>query len=275
MYFYPLIIEIDISLSGKPMKKLHLKDIKKILDQKVLEYNTTPFIARDPISVPHQFSKKQDIEIAAFFAATFAWGNRSTIINKANELMTLMDKSPHQFMLQHQESDLKRMVHFVHRTFNAHDLFYFIHFLSVHYRQSDSLESAFLPFGADTMKERLIHFQKYFFSMEHLHRTEKHVSTPAKNSACKRLNMFLRWMVRKDKAAVDFGIWSRISMQELICPLDVHVCEVAHRLGLLKGTKANWQEAENLTKILKELDVEDPVKYDFALFALGAEERFR
>lgn len=254
---------------------MDLAKIKNLLDSKVAEYNNKRFVAKDPICVPHRFTQKQDIEISAFFAATFAWGNRSTIINKTNELIALMDNSPYAFIQNHREADLKRFLPFVHRTFNAHDALYFIRFLAFHYEKSDSLETAFAINKADNMKEKLINFRDYFFSLEHLQRTEKHISTPAKNSACKRLNMFLRWMVRNDSNGVDFGIWKNIKMNELVCPLDVHVCNVAYRLGLLENTKSNWKNAEVLTNVFKEFDSHDPARYDFALFALGAEERFR
>lgn len=249
--------------------------IKYLLDRKVLEYNNERFIARDPVSIPHRFTVKQDIEIAAFFAATFAWGNRTTIINKSTELLQLMDNSPYDFILNHREQDLKKFLHFKHRTFNGHDALYFIYFLSHHYSSHDSLETAFTCNGSNCMKDHLLSFQRYFFSLEHLPRTEKHVSTPAKNSACKRINMFLRWMVRKDPHGVDFGLWSQIRMSDLICPLDVHVGNVAYRLGLISNNKANWITATLLTEILSSFDEADPVKYDFALFALGVEEKFR
>ena len=255
--------------------KHSITDIKKLLDKKVEEYNQILFIKNDPISIPHQYTLKQDIEISAFFAAMFAWGNRTTIINKTKELMQYMDNAPYQFILQHSEQDLKKMNSFVHRTFNSNDLFYFIHFFKKHYQEFDSLENAFIGENIFSMKERLIHFHQYFFFEEHLIRTKKHVSTPLKNSACKRLNMFLRWMVRKDKMGVDFGIWHHIKMNELICPLDVHVCNVSFRLGLLQNKKSNWLNAEKLTDTLKTFDPNDPIKYDFALFALGAEERFK
>lgn len=258
-----------------PSDKMNRIALKNLLDRKVVEYNNERFIMRDPVSIPHRFTVKQDIEIAAFFAATFAWGNRTTIINKSAELLQLMDNSPHDFIINHREQDLKKFLHFKHRTFNGHDALYFIRFLSLHYSRNNSLETAFTLGGSRGIKENLILFQQYFFSNEHLQRTEKHVSTPAKNSACKRINMFLRWMVRKDANGVDFGLWQQISPAELICPLDVHVCNVAFRLGLLETNKANWKTASALTGILSLFDEEDPVKYDFALFALGVEEKFR
>lgn len=257
------------------MNQKNAHALKLFLDAKVIEYNTKKFIVSDPISVPYRFSKKQDIEIAALFAAVFAWGNRTTIINKSNELLALMDESPHEFILHHQYTDLKRFLQFKHRTFNATDLYYFISFLQFHYSQHKSLEDAFCLNNALTIRDRLIHFRNYFFSLEHAERTQKHISTPAKNSACKRINMFLRWMVRKDKNGVDFGIWKSLNPNQLICPMDVHVSNVAFRLGLISENKANWRTAELLTQKLREFDAEDPVKYDFALFGLGAEERMR
>ncbi len=252
--------------------------LKKFLDQKVGEYNSVQFIEKDPICIPHSFAKPQDIEISAFFAATLAWGNRTSIINSCKRILAAMDHAPHDFLLNHEEVDLKRFLHIKHRTFNATDLLYFIQFLSHYYQQHASLESAFCPSGMKgkiDMKERLIYFNQTFFSMDHPARTQKHVSSPLKKSACKRLNMFLRWMVRKDAKGVDFGIWKAIKPSELICPLDVHVGRVAHRLGLIQENKGNWQTAEALTDALRQFDANDPVKYDYALFGLGVEERVR
>jgi len=189
-----------------------------------------------------------------------------------------MDRAPHDFLLNHEEVDLKRFLDIKHRTFNATDLLYFIQFLSHYYEQHESLERAFCPSGLKgkiDMKERLIYFSQTFFALEHPARTQKHVSTPYKKSACKRLNMFLRWMVRQDEQGVDFGIWTSIKPSELICPLDVHVGRVAHRLGLIQENKADWQTAKALTEALKQFDANDPVKYDYALFGLGVEERIR
>ena len=251
--------------------------LKGLLDRKAAEYNDERFIASDPVSVPHRFSKKQDIEIAAFIAATLAWGNRRSIIQSATAIMQAMDSAPHDFLLHHREEDLKRFLSIVHLTFQATDLLYFIHRLSLHYRGEDSLESAFAVPGhpAASVRERLEHFHRWFFAPEHPERTRKHVSTPARGSACKRLNMFLRWMARRDGNGVDFGLWPGISPAALICPLDVHVGRVAWRLGLLEQNKADWKTAEALTERLRSFDADDPVKYDFALFGLGAEERVR
>ncbi len=251
--------------------------LKKILDEKVRLYNQPSFIKGDPIQVPRRFSKKQDIEIAGLFAAVLAWGNRTSIINSSNKIMQWMDESPHDFIQNHKDTDLKRMLGFAHRTFNTTDLLYFIEFLQYHYSNHDSLEDAFVPAKAykeDTVEQALIHFHNYFFSIEHPERTRKHISTPARKSACKRINMYLRWMVRKDKAGVDFGIWRKISPRQLVCPLDVHVGRVAFRLGLIENDKSNWQNAVSLTKSLREFSPEDPAIYDYALFGLGAEEHF-
>jgi uncharacterized protein (TIGR02757 family) len=253
------------------------KQIKRLLDAKVKEYNTPTFIAKDPISVPYQFSKKQDIEIAAFFAAILAWGNRTSIINSANKIMQWMDFAPHAFILAHQDVDLKPMLHFAHRTFNATDLLHCIAFFKMHYTANASLESAFLIYqdSAISIEKSLINFKEYFFSLpDSPERTGKHIPSPQKKSACKRLNMFLRWMVRKDNCGVDFGLWNRISPSQLICPLDVHVGNVAHRLGLIPDAKSNWRNAELLTKALQQFDAKDPVKYDYALFSLGVMEKF-
>ena len=257
------------------MASIH--DLAAFLNEKVAMYNQPAFIERDPVCIPHLFTRKQDIEIAGVFAATLAWGNRTSIINNCRRLMEWMDNAPYDFVLTHQETDMKRFLGFAHRTFNATDLLYFVAFLQYHYLNSPSLEEAFtggVPYKEPTVKQALIHFNNHFFSMEHPARTRKHVATPERNSACKRLNMFLRWMVRKDSCGVDFGIWKQISPSQLVVPLDVHVARVAHRLGLLPANKADWKNAELLTLLLKELNENDPAIYDYALFGLGAEERF-
>lgn len=254
-----------------------IKALKNLLDEKVRLYNQPSFIKGDPIVVPHQFSKRQDIEIAGLFAAVLAWGNRTSIINSTNKIMQWMDDAPHDFVVNHQDTDLKNMLSFAHRTFNATDLLYFIYFLQFHYRQCNSLEDAFVPeasYKHETVEQALIHFHNYFFSIEHPERTRKHIATPARKSACKRINMYLRWMVRTDNHGVDFGIWKKISPRQLVCPLDVHVGRVAFRLRLIRNEKSDWQNALSLTQSLRELNPEDPAVYDYALFGLGAEERF-
>jgi uncharacterized protein (TIGR02757 family) len=256
--------------------------LKKFLDQKVIEFNNPDFIKDDPVCLPHLFSKKQDIEIAGFFAAVFAWGIRKTIINKGKLLFNLMDNAPYDFCLNHQERDLKRLEGFCHRTFNDTDLLYFVSFFKHHYSKHASLESAFFDNKTlrhsnkqDVVEHALNHFNQYFFSMEDVpERTKKHVASPAKNSSCKRLNMFLRWMVRNDNKGVDFGLWKKLSPADLICPVDLHVARVSKRFNLLQRKQIDWQAAIELTQHLRKFDKEDPVKYDFALFGLGIIEKY-
>jgi uncharacterized protein (TIGR02757 family) len=254
-----------------------LTKVKQELDQ-FLKYNyNDSFVKEDPLSIPHRFTFKQDIEISAFFAAVFAWGQRVTIINKTTELLNLMDNSPYQFIMQHQDNDLKKMSHFKHRTFNYTDLLYFIDFLKRHYHQYSSLEEAFI-IGQKSkninIEKSLIQFENYFFNMDYApDRTRKHIATPARNSTCKRLNMFLRWMVRKDDQNIDLGIWNKISPAHLLCPLDVHVERVARHFKLISRTQNDWQTVLELSKNLVILDAKDPIKYDFALFGLGVQKK--
>ncbi|MBS1584903.1 MAG: TIGR02757 family protein [Bacteroidetes bacterium] len=260
-----------------PLKRGKLTSLKTLLDEKVKLYNAPAFIEKDPVVVPHRFKKKQDIEISGLFAAVLAWGNRTSIINNCTRLMNWMDNSPHDFILNHKDTDLKKMLSFAHRTFNATDLLYFIYFLQYHYRQHNSLEDAFVPgksYRENTVEQALVYFHNYFFSLEHPERTRKHIATPARKSACKRINMYLRWMVRRDNKGVDFGIWKKIAPKQLVCPLDVHVARVAHRLQLLDNEQSNWANALHLTYQLRELNPEDPAVYDYALFGLGMAERF-
>ena len=251
-----------------------IKSLKEFLDSKVKQYNTPHFIENDPISIPHSFTKKEDIEIMGFFAAIFAWGQRKTIINKAKELAHRMDNSPYDFIKNHKDQDLKSLIGFKHRTFNDSDLLYTIHFLKHHYARHNSLEDAFLSNDILEIKDALIHFHNYFFSLpDTLDRTKKHIPTPLRGSACKRINMYLRWMVRNDNKGVDFGLWKRLQPHQLICPLDLHVEKTARKINLLKREKADWIAAMELTDNLRKLDADDPVKYDFALFALSIEEK--
>ncbi len=253
------------------------KEIRSILDQAADLYNQPSFIPPDPISIVHQFEGLQDREIMGFWTSVLAWGQRKTILNKARELIELMDGQPYQFVLHHQEEDLQRMMHFRHRTFNDVDLLYFMAFFRHHYSRHESLESAFLlGHHADHVdtEEALNAFHRYFFSLEHVpSRTKKHVSAPFRKSSCKRLNMFLRWMVRKDDRGVDFGVWTGIRPDQLVIPLDVHVERVARRLGLLHRKQRDWQAAIEITTALRELDPADPVRYDFALFGMGVLEK--
>ena len=258
---------------------LKFVNLHNFLDAKVIQYNQPGFIANDPICIPHMFSKKQDIEIMGFWSSMLAWGQRITIINKCKELINLMDGAPHDFIMNHQDVDLKRFLNFKHRTFNATDTLYFIHFFKHHYSNFNSLEDAFLPFDfeqQENIEKHLNHFRAYFFSLPDFpQRTIKHVSSPLQKSTCKRLNMFLRWMVRQDENGVDFGIWNKIKPSQLICPCDLHVDRVARKLNLITRKQTDWQTALELTKNLKKLDDNDPTKYDFALFGLGIEEKFQ
>jgi uncharacterized protein (TIGR02757 family) len=257
---------------------MNQKNLKEFLDKKVDEYNQPFFIQNDPICIPHQFTKKQDIEIAAFFAAIFSWGNRTTIILKSKELMTWMDNAPHDFCMNHTDKELKKLLVFKHRTFNATDLLYFIEFLKSHYSKNNSLETAFtksMTANDETIAQGLIGFYHYFFSLADAPaRTHKHIASPEKKSSCKRLNMFLRWMVRNDNKGVDFGLWKTISPSQLICPIDLHVARVAKRFGFVDRNQTDWQSALQLTQHLRALDKNDPVKYDFALFGLGVIEHY-
>lgn len=261
-----------------------IQNLKALLDSKYELHNQTSFISDDPITIPHRFTKKQDIEIAGFFAAILAWGTRKGIINSCNKLLQAMDNAPYDFIM-HANLDnhktFKPFKGFVHRTFNAMDLWHLFGFLQYHYSKEQSLESAFSKWmqpGDENIEKALTGFHDYVFGFsddahEEKH-CRKHIATPAKKSACKRLNMFLRWMVRKDNKAVDFGIWKNIHSSQLICPLDVHVARVARKLNILQRTQNDWQAALELTALLKELDSNDPVKYDYALFGLGVIEKY-
>lgn len=253
-------------------------DLRIFLDEKVIAYNRPSFIEADPVCIPHLFTKKQDIEIAGFFASIFAWGNRTTIISKSKELMQLMENAPHDFCLNHDSEELKKILGFKHRTFNTTDLLYFVEFLKFHYQHHDSLETAFSKWidkKDENIEKALTGFHNYFFSLQDTPvRTKKHIATPKRNSTCKRLNMFLRWMVRKDHCGVDFGIWKNISPSQLICPVDVHVARVARRFNLIERKQTDWLTALELTEHLKQFDKNDPAKYDFALFGLGVVEKY-
>lgn len=255
--------------------KLKRSELKPFLDEKVHLYNNPKFIESDPIQVPHQFSKKEDIEIAGFLTATIAWGNRKSIITNANKMMELLDQSPYEFVMQHQDADLEVLQSFVHRTFNGDDFIQFIKSLQHIYKDHHGLEAVFAKHAEPNSLQQGIHaFKTLFFDIPHLERTKKHVSDPLKNSAAKRINMYLRWMVRKDNAGVDFGIWDSLSPAQLSCPLDVHSGNVARQLGLLKRKQNDAKALAELDKNLRKLDPDDPVKYDFALFGLGVFEGF-
>lgn len=254
------------------MNKSELKDF---LDCKVVQYNHPRFIESDPIKIPHQFSIKEDIEIAGFLTATIAWGNRKSIINNAKRLMEFLDNSPFDFVMNHTETDLEKLHPFVHRTFNGDDTIQFIKCLRNIYTSHNGLETVFAKHAEkESLQTSISKFKTVFFEVEHLQRTQKHVSDPLKNSAAKRINMFLRWMVRNDKTGVDFGIWNSISPAQLSCPLDVHSGNVARKLGLLTRKQNDAKALLELDTTLRTLDANDPVKYDFALFGLGVFEGF-
>lgn len=252
------------------------QDLKDHLEDLADHYNNKGFIEDDPICIPHQFSKKQDIEIIGFWSAMLAWGQRKTIINKAQELVDLMDGEPHTFVTQHTEEDRARFLGFKHRTFQPTDTLYFLDFFQRYYQENDSLETAFarhLNPDDEHVGPALEGFHNLFFDAPFApQRTRKHVATPVRKSTCKRLNMFLRWMVRSDERGVDFGLWKSIRTAQLLMPLDVHVERVARRLGLLKRKQVDWLAVIELTENLKKYDAADPVKYDFALFGLGVLE---
>lgn len=249
-----------------------LLHIKEFLDESYFKYNSKAFIENDPICIPAKFSKKEDIEIAGFLAATIAWGNRKSIINNGNKLMDWMDNAPHAFISNHSKKDLKPFEKFVHRTFNGKDCLFFIAALQNIYNNHRGLEHVFATSNKDAdLKERLINFRNIFLETAHLSRSEKHISNPAQKSSAKRLCMYLRWMVRKDNKGVDFGIWKNIAAKDLCLPLDVHTGNVSRTLGLLTRKQNDWQAVEEITAVLRTFDAKDPIKYDFALFGLGVE----
>lgn len=254
--------------------KLDFHELKKYLDEKVELYNRPTFIEEDPISIPHLFSRKEDIEISGFLSAVIAWGQRKTILANAGKLMEMMDNAPYDFISGFRDTDLKPFEHFVHRTFNGIDCIYFLTSLKNIYSNHGGLENLFTPTGdEDTVKDSILRFRNVFFELPHLPRTQKHIANPFKNASAKRLNMFLRWMVRKDDNGVDFGIWQSIDPALLMCPLDVHTGNVARALGLLHRNQSDWKAVEELTAVLRSFDPVDPVKYDFALFGMGMYEK--
>ncbi|MDD3528055.1 MAG: TIGR02757 family protein [Bacteroidales bacterium] len=253
-----------------------MTNLKIFLDQKAAQYNSCAFIETDPVSVPHLFSRKEDIEIAGFFAATLAWGQRKVAVSNARRLMQMMEMAPHDFVLNFTDNDLKPFRQFVHRTFNGTDCEYFLWALKNIYQNHVDLENVFCGGQEDVtdVATALVNFRNTFFALDHPPRTEKHVANVLKNATAKRLNMFLRWMVRRDDNGVDFGLWKRFSPAQLICPLDVHSGRVARKLGLLPPGADNFAAALGLTERLRVFDADDPVRYDYALFGLGIFEGF-
>lgn len=251
------------------------EDIVELLEDRVIKYNNPNFIEQDPISIPHKFTLKQDIEISAFLSATIAWGNRKMIIKNANKLVELMGNSPYDFVMEHEKKHLDIFSNFVHRTFNSEDLLFFFKSLKNIYANHGGMESIFANnITSENTQQAISKFKEVFFSIEHPFRTTKHISDPSKGSAAKKLNMFLRWMVRKDEHGVDFGLWKSIPTSKLSCPLDVHSGNVARKLGLLKRNQNDAKALNELDTSLRIMDSKDPVKYDFALFGLGVFENF-
>ena len=253
---------------------MNKSELKEFLDEKVILYNNPEFIESDPIQIPHRFSQKEDIEIAGFLSATIAWGNRTMIIRNANKMMDLMGNSPYDFIMTHTPEQLERFDNFVHRTFNATDIKTFMSGLRHIYTNHQGLENLFRTVENNSVQQNISDLKKKFFEIEHESRTQKHISDPLNNSAAKRINMYLRWMVRNDNAGVDFGIWKNVSPAYLSCPLDVHSGNVARKLGLLNRKQNDAKAVLELDTQLRILDPNDPTKYDFALFGLGVFEKF-
>lgn len=254
---------------------MEAEELKFFLDEKVELYNNPNFIESDPIQIPHLFSLREDVEIAGFLSATIAWGNRKMIIKNSHRMIQLMGNSPYDFVMSHQEHQLEELQNFVHRTFNGQDFISFIKGLQHIYKNHGGLEKVFHTHQEENSMQKSIHeFKKTFFEIDHQYRTRKHISDPLNNSAAKRINMFLRWMVRQDNKGVDLGIWKNIAPSLLSCPLDVHSGNVARKLGLLTRRQNDAKALAELDKNLRQLDANDPVKYDFALFGLGVFEHF-
>ena len=254
---------------------MNQSELKDFLESKVLQYNTLDFIESDPIQIPHLFTQKEDIEISGFLSATIAWGNRTMIIKNSKKMIDLMGNAPYDYVMSHTEDQLEQLDNFVHRTFNGQDFTHFIKSLKHIYSNHNGLEAAFAKNqDPDSLQRSISEFKKLFFEIPHLQRTQKHVSDPLNNSAAKRINMYLRWMIRQDSKGVDLGIWKSIPTAVLSCPLDVHSGNVARKLGLLTRKQNDAKAVTELDDKLRLLDPTDPVKYDFALFGLGVFEGF-
>ena len=251
------------------------QELKEFLDEKADFYEQKQFIQNDPILIPHKFDSKLDTEISGFLISVISWGNRKSIINSGYKIIDLLDHSPSDFILNHSYNDLKNIKGSIHRTFNSEDLIYFIKSLKNIYTNYNGIEGIMSnPSNGENLQERISNFKKIFFQLNHKKRTKKHLPDPLNGSAAKRFNMFLRWMVRSNKKGVDFGLWKSISPSQLSCPLDIHTGNIARKLGLLKRAQNDYLAVNELDKKLREMDIEDPVKYDFALFGLGVNEKF-
>jgi len=272
--FISIFFDVAFGYLCKVIPKI--ADLQEFLNKQSDFYNRPEFIELDPISIPHLFTQVEDIEIAGFLSAMLAWGQRKTIINKGRELMRRMDNSPYLFVTTASSTELKNLESFIHRTFQGDDCLYFVYALKEIYTHKGGLQFVFTEgySKSNSVKDAIVHFRNIFFSYPHLKRSEKHVSDPSKGSAAKRLNMYLRWMVRKDTKGVDFGLWNTINMAHLMCPLDVHTANISRKLGLLERTINDWQAVEELTAALRLFNASDPVKYDFALFGSGIDKLF-
>jgi len=257
------------------MYKPITNDIKDFLEDKVSQYNTPAFIPADPISIPHRYHKKEDIEIAGLLAATISWGNRAQIVKAGHNLLDKMGDSPFDFVMNHTTKDLGTFNGFVYRTFNEKDIKYFIKGLRHMYAKHNGIENVFTKYATpDSLQPAIHHFKVHFFEPQHLERTEKHLADPFKGSAAKKINMYLRWLVRNDRRGVDFGLWKSIKPSQLSCPLDLHSGNIARKLGLLQRNQNDAKAVQELDAALRLLDINDPVKYDFALFGLGIFDAF-
>jgi uncharacterized protein (TIGR02757 family) len=255
-------------------ESLDQNELFEFLEFKYNQYNNPSFIREDPVSIPHRFSQKEDIEIAGFLTATFSWGSRNGIIKDAQKLLQMMDNAPYEFILKASPSELKPILSFYHRTFNGKDCCFFLTSLKNIYTHHNGLQNLFIPDEVTGVRGAITRFRTIFLETEHLQRSGKHLPDPGKGSSAKRILMFLRWMVRDDGRGVDFGLWKHIQPSSLMCPLDVHSSRVARKLGLLKRNANDWKAIEELTESLRRFDPDDPVKYDFALFGLGVFEKF-
>lgn len=253
------------------MKGIPFSELQSFLEEKANQYEVPGFIENDPILIPHQFTKKEDIEIAGFLTATIAWGNRNSILKNASKLMRLMDENPHEFILQLSNNELDQFSNFVHRTFNGIDTAFFLKSLKNIYSNHNGLEAVFTKgyLKDHSLISALIFFREIFLESPHQTRSEKHVANVLKSSSGKRLCMYLRWMVRSNKRHVDFGIWKNIPSSALMLPLDVHTGNVSRKLGLLQRKQNDWKAVDEISSALKKMDTNDPIKYDFALFGLG------
>lgn len=254
---------------------MEFAEVKDFLEEKVIKYNQPSFIENDPISIPHLFTKKEDIEIAGFLTATIAWGRRDLILKSANFLMQLLEHSPYEFLCESNKNDWDRFERFYYRTFSSVDCLYFIKALKAIYKDHNGLEGVFAShYQPGDIKPVIQYFRDVFLSFDPQQRTHKHVANILKGASAKRINMYLRWMVRNDNCGVDFGLWNSIKTSDLILPLDLHTGNTSRKLGILQRKQNDIKAVDEVMTVLRQFDCNDPVKYDFALFGLGVEEKF-